>query len=361
MKVVGAGLITADLIIACDSRWQPVSEPGYTSGGTVTNIVSHLSYWGWDCDLVGGVGSDSLGAVVLGELRRFGADVSGVVTRAGAKTRRMGHLIAVDGPRRGQHRFVERCPSCGREFPPFPLVSFQELGHRHSEFLQPTVLLVDRANPLTLEMAKAAKRVGGTVIFEPGYLSRSRDIVIELLSLADVVKFSEELIWEGNPFRESPYSRPPNAALVVETRSGTGVVARRRGAEIRMTTTPVLDVIDSAGAGDAFMAGLLTGLGAERLSHLADVPDRDLEIALEKGQALGALTCRFIGANTILHATPRDALAAAIEFTMRERRIPPDFGSADLGEATRQQAESLQAEARRQGHCSTCLLNVGNE
>lgn len=356
MKILGAGLITADLIIECDSRWHPTRSPAYTSGGTVTNILSHLSYWGWDCGLLGGVGSDPLGAVVLDELRTFGVAVDGVVIRDGADTRRFGHLVALEGPKRGQHRFVERCPLCTREFPAFTPIALAEIAEGVASFDDKVVLLIDRANPLTLELAQATKRAGGLVVFEPGYLSRNRETVVDLLGLVDVLKFSEELLWEGNPFRESPHAHPQNASLVIETRSSTGVVARRPGVEIRLTTTPILEVIDSAGAGDAFMAGLLTGLGSDRLLKLREVEDRDLEAALERGQALGALACCFVGANSILQLTQRDELAKQLEFTMRERRIPLDYGGEGFTNRSLRRTAALQSEAARNGLCATCLL-----
>src|SRR5207245_10044606 len=74
MIVLGAGLVTADIVQLANSDWEPTSDqPSYASGGTVCNILCHLARTGWHCELIGGVGNDTLGRVVVADLAHFGA------------------------------------------------------------------------------------------------------------------------------------------------------------------------------------------------------------------------------------------------------------------------------------------------
>lgn len=357
MKVIGAGLVTADITAPCNSDWNVHDAAAYSSGGTVTNILSHLAYWGWDCSLLGGVGDDVLGTKVLTDLRTFGVESTGIIARQGVFTRRFGHLIAVSGHRRGSHRFVERCFTCGRLFPPFEPLGVEEVSPSLLDSIDSdTVLLIDRANLLTLELARKVHNAAGIVIFEPGYVSRNRGIVVDILSLADVVKFSAELLWEGVPFSEGYATVPNKARLVIETRGNTGVVARRESSELRLTTTPLMKIVDTAGAGDAFMAGFLTGLGVERLSRLRSVPDAEIESALERGQAMGALTCLFLGATSMIRETGRADLDKAITSTMATLRTPKGFGLSEISRDWADGSEVLRSSLDEAVFCRTCLL-----
>jgi fructokinase len=358
MRIIGAGLVTADIIAGCTSDWKPGGDPVYGSGGTVTNILSHLAYWGWPCNLIGGVGGDLLGERVVSDLRGFGVNVGAIVVRPAEATRRIGHLVALTGHRRGEHRFVERCFSCGELFPPFVPLAIDELSFDVIERIRDdTILLIDRANPFTLQLAQKVVERRGTVVFEPGYLSRDRDVVLELLSLVDLLKYSDELMWEGIPFKESVHARPHQAKLVIETRGNTGVVARRPGSELRLTTTPLMSVVDTAGAGDAFMAGFLTGLGGDAIASLDAASDEEIETALERGQALGALTCLFIGATSIIRDTQRGDLSTAVDSTMATLAPPVGFGGASFAADWRQSSELLRQEAGERSACPVCLLS----
>lgn len=88
--------------------------------------------------------------------------------------------------------------------------------------------------------------------------------------------------------------------LVVVTRGADGCAART--ATGREAQRPGIDVRveDTIGAGDAFMAGLLSGLAdAGRLdpARLADLTAAGLEAALRQATVVAALTCERVGAD----------------------------------------------------------------
>ena len=336
MKIVGSGLVTADIILACDSSWAPLTTAEYTSGGTVTNLLTHLGYQGWDCYLVGGVGSDNLGSIVRSCLKRFNVKNNFLIVRQGKPTRRMGYLVAVNGPRKGEHRFIERCPICDSEFLPFDAVTPDELI-QYPVFDSTTALFIDRANSLTAKLAEDAKKAGSTVIFEPGYLSRDRDIVQRILELTDILKYSQDLYFENMFFSEHEFSSPENARIIIETRAERGVVVKTRRSRLRLTITPLTYAIDRGGAGDAFMAGFLVGLGDKGIADPGSVDERKLEEAVQKGQALGALACLHIGATSLLNNLSLEELNDAINQTIKERKIPEKLNSETVQNNTIQE------------------------
>jgi sugar/nucleoside kinase (ribokinase family) len=335
MKIVGAGLVTADIILACDSSWSVLSTPEYTSGGTVTNLLTHLGFQEWECYLVGGVGSDNFGSIVRERLNYFKVNTNFLINRQDESTRRIGYLVAVKGPKMGDHRFTERCPICDNEFPSFSIVRDDEL-HSYPVFDSNTILFIDRANQLTLKLAEDAKDAGSTVIFEPGYLPRDRDIAKKVLDLTDILKYSQSLFYEGMPFSEHAFSSPKNVKLIIETRSARGVVVKSmtRRSRLRLTITPLTYSVDSGGAGDAFMAGFLVGLGDEGIADVGSVNEKKIEEAIQRGQALGALACLYIGATSLLENLPLAELNNVITQTVKERKIPTKFNSDTVQDRT---------------------------
>lgn len=330
MTVIGAGLITADIIRLTDSEWrlQP-GEPAYIAGGTVCNILSYLSAWGWRTSLLGGIGDDELGSVVRDDLAARGVDTQRLIVRSGAKTRRIAHLVAARGQYAGTHRFMTNCPLCSTPFPSFVSPSVEQIESHIPETNEDTILLLDRANRVTLALATRVAGAGGVVVFEPGHLPDNA-VVHELLQHVSFLKFSRELTWGGQPFRSRVPNDLANLHLIIETRGEDGVRVRGGGLELRLTKIASIDSVDTAGAGDGFMAGLLLGLGPARLRHLDQLTECELEAAVRRGQALGALACLHVGGKGVLYGKSRDELKAAIEETMDSRAAPPGFGSREL-------------------------------
>jgi len=370
MRVVGAGLVAADIVLACDSSWLPLKAVEYTSGGTVTNVLTHLGYQGWDCCLVGGVGSDNLGSLVRKRLENFNVKTDFLITRKTMSTRRMGHLVAVTGFKKGEHRFSVRCPKCDGEFPTFSVVRSDELCSDPA-FDSNTLLFIDRANSLTARLAEDAKNAGSTVFFEPGYLSNdreNRDIIQRVLNLTDILKYSQDLFFEYRPFSEHKFSSPKNAKLIIETRSASGVVVKSMAhrSRLRLTITPLTYAVDQAGAGDAFTAGFLIGLGDEGITNPKAMDERKLEEAVQRGQALGALACLYIGATSLLNYLSLKELNDAINQTIRERRIPAKLNSETVQDNNIQKWLELyrQTDAKKQfqddSRCPLCELPKSN-
>jgi fructokinase len=90
------------------------------------------------------------------------------------------------------------------------------------------------------------------------------------------------------------------AKVVVVTDGADGASAHRRtGAPLRRPGRPVT-VVDTIGAGDAFTAGLLSGLARRRLhrvGHLDGISDGTLADVIDEAVLVAAITCERAGAD----------------------------------------------------------------
>jgi fructokinase len=123
------------------------------------------------------------------------------------------------------------------------------------------------------------------------------------LGLADIVKAStEDLAWiaRGRPaeavLREW---REMGPTVLVVTRGADGAYALGPGGAVDLPGEPV-KVVDTVGAGDAFMSGLLAALhGTGGLSRpaLAGLTGEELGTALRFAQRVAGITCGRLGAD----------------------------------------------------------------
>ncbi|MFT7839892.1 carbohydrate kinase [Saccharothrix sp. BKS2] len=124
------------------------------------------------------------------------------------------------------------------------------------------------------------------------------------LGMADIVKVSaDDLEWIAP-------NRPPadvvaewhqqGPVLVVVTRGADGVHASGPTGDVDLPALPV-DIVDTVGAGDAFMAGLLAALDRNDLltrTNLVTLTHAELAHALTYAQRVAAITCTRPGADS---------------------------------------------------------------
>jgi fructokinase len=155
---------------------------------------------------------------------------------------------------------------------------------------------------------RAARRV--LVSYDPnvrpaviGARERAAGLVERNVRLADIVKASDEdldWLYPGLSAKEvAERWSELGAALVVVTEGAAGATAYSRRATIRRPGRPVT-VVDTIGAGDAFTAGLLTGLVRRRLyrrARLEEISDGALADVVDEAVLVSAITCEREGAD----------------------------------------------------------------
>lgn len=131
-----------------------------------------------------------------------------------------------------------------------------------------------------------------------------RAAVERWLAVAHIVKVSsDDVAWlypgrDGGDVAREWVSRGPS--LVVLTLGADGAIAfTSRGGSVQVPRVKV-DVVDTIGAGDTFMAGLLHSLGSQGfldIEMLSTISDQPLDDALRYAALVSALACTRAGAD----------------------------------------------------------------
>jgi fructokinase len=129
---------------------------------------------------------------------------------------------------------------------------------------------------------------------------RAREQVERAVASAHLVKTSEEDIAWVRPGSSVESVAADwlalGAAAVVVTRGGAGSVAYTAGGTVARPPVAV-DVVDTVGAGDAFMSGLLDALDRRGLLTPSGIADGDYAELLDDAALVAAITCSRAGAN----------------------------------------------------------------
>jgi len=130
----------------------------------------------------------------------------------------------------------------------------------------------------------------------------------QLIGLSDVVKASDEDIawlYDGAPMSDLlRLWAQLGPALTVVTRAENGAVVGLRIGELISIDAHPAQVVDTVGAGDSFMAGLLSGLldagllgGVQARERLRCASLADVQPAIDRALACAAITVSRAGAN----------------------------------------------------------------
>lgn len=291
----------ADTILCVGELLWDALPAGLFLGGAPFNVAAHLTALGEDATVASRVGTDRLGREARRRLRARGLDTALLQTD---ETRPTGFVrVALEATAAPDYDIVAPAawdalaltdPLKDRAEAATALV-FGSLGQRASQSRQTIRTLCRHTDGLRVF----------DVNLRPPYDDRS--VVDASLRLADVVKLNDHELarlrdWVGLP----PH---PDAALAeLGTTFGCRIVcvtAGDEGARLWIDGTNVhhpgydVDVADPVGAGDAFLAALLSGV-------LADWP---LEALLPRANRLGAYVAAQPGAAPIYEVRTPAALA----------------------------------------------------
>lgn len=281
-------------------------------GGSPLNVAVGLARLGRDVDFLTRIGTDAYGRRVGEYVESSGVQLVPGSTQA---VRTATARAALDAAGSATYSFdIDWALTGTPEVPPPLIVHTGSIAAVLEPGCLATKALVDTYH------------LSATVTFDPNVrpalitdADAARSRIDRLLERADVVKASSDDLHWIDP------TRPPEQiaaawlalgpSIVVVTFGGEGAVAMCAAGTVRVPAGNV-EVVDTVGAGDAFMTGLIDALwsmdllGAERRARLAAIGTDALTEAVRAATLTAALTVARPGAD-LPHRVDRDAAAAS--------------------------------------------------
>ncbi|MFI2104531.1 carbohydrate kinase [Isoptericola sp. NPDC019693] len=271
-------------------------------GGSPANVALGLARLGGSVDLLTWLARDQAGAGVVDHLEASGVTV---LPESLGGSRTSSALARLDADGGATYEF-------DLEWHLAPAVPGHDARVVHAGSIAAVADTVP-ADAL-LRMVHDARR-SATITYDPnlrpsimGDAEAVRARVDALVAAADVVKVSEEdLGWlhpDAAPLDvASSWADDLGCAVVVVTHGGRGATAVRAHGHPVVTPARPVTVVDTVGAGDSFMSGLLAALhgrgltGADRRDALRRVDTAALEAVLDFASRAAAVTVSRAGAN----------------------------------------------------------------
>lgn len=294
-KVWVLGDAVVDLLPESDGRLLPCP------GGAPANVAVGIARLGGTSGFIGRVGDDPFGALMQRTLLTEGVDITYLKQDEWHRT----STVLVDLNDQGERSFTFMVRPSADLF----LETTDLPCWRHGEWLHlcSIALSAEPSRTSAFTAMTAIRHAGGFVSFDPNIREDLwqdehllRLCLRQALQLADVVKLSEEE-WRlisgktQNDREICALAKEYEIAMLLVTKGAEGVVVCYRG-QVHHFAGMSVNCVDSTGAGDAFVAGLLTGLSSTGLS----TDEREMRRIIDLAQRCGALAVTAKGAMTAL-------------------------------------------------------------
>ena len=292
-KVWVLGDAVVDLLPESDGRLLPCP------GGAPANVAVGIARLGGTSGFIGRVGDDPFGALMQRTLLTEGVDITYLKQDEWHRT----STVLVDLNDQGERSFTFMVRPSADLF----LETTDLPCWRHGEWLHlcSIALSAEPSRTSAFTAMTAIRHAGGFVSFDPNIREDLwqdehllRLCLRQALQLADVVKLSEEewRLISGKTQNDRDIcalAKEYEIAMLLVTKGAEGVVVCYRG-QVHHFAGMSVNCVDSTGAGDAFVAGLLTGLSSTGLS----TDEREMRRIID--QRCGALAVTAKGAMTAL-------------------------------------------------------------
>lgn len=262
-------------------------------GGAPANVAVAMARLGHPAAFVGQVGDDPFGHHLAGVLAADGVDVSGLRYSDIARTALA--FVAL-GPGGERSFSFYRNPSADMLMRPED-VALDVIGRQRIFHFGSVTMIGEPSRSATLAAADHARAHDLIISYDPNLrmalwpsAQAARDGMLIGFDYAHVVKVSEEELEFLTGGTDARALWRPQTELLAVTRGADGATLYTANQVVDMQGFAV-EAIDTTGAGDGFMAGMLSGV----LELGDDMHDRLVEIA-RYACAVGALTTTVKGA-----------------------------------------------------------------
>ncbi|MFC9244808.1 carbohydrate kinase [Streptomyces sp. NPDC057136] len=279
-------------------------------GGSPANVAYGLARLGRNATLLTQLGPDDNGRLIRDHLTAAGVRVC----TDGATAPTPSAAVTLDGGGQAAYTFEITWTLA-------PAGSGSPHQHVHTG----SIAAVMEPGAATVLAAVESSRTAATISYDPNVrpeLMGDHDTAVRraerCVALSDVVKASDEdLEWlypGEDPERVAERWQATGPALVLVTRGADGALAVLPGGRVTVDALPT-EVVDTVGAGDAFMSGTLHALaalgllGADGRERLRAVDADTVTEVLRHAAASAAVTVARAGANP----PDEDELKAALD------------------------------------------------
>lgn len=313
-----------------DFTWAGADDAGYPTlaahpGGAPGNFLAALSAYGCQTAMIGKVGSDAFGELLLGSLDRAGIDRSGVAVDDRVFTTLA--FVTLDG--RGERSFhFARKPGADTCLTPEE-VPGALIGRCRIFHFGTLSLTRDPAREATRRTVQRAKEAGCRISFDPNLrlplwddLGRASEEMLWGLERADIVKLSGEeadFLWHCGAEDAAAHLHDLGVQVAFVTLGADGCLVSGNGFSCRVPALEGVRPVDTTGAGDIFGGAALSRL-LQMGKPLEKLTGEELKRAARFGCAAAGLSTQTPGGMTSVPAL-EDVLTKLASFENR-RQLP---------------------------------------
>lgn len=296
---VGTGLVALDMIIE-ESKDANIE---FLAGGSCGNVLTVLSYLGWESYPIAYLKDDAAAENLLSDLEKWRVNTSFIYRSKKGNTPIIIEKFGTNKKGKPWHRFEWNCPFCGLKFPKYKSIPLNEVRKINEEIPESKVFYFDRVRKSSLEIAIKYKQEGALVVFEPSRIT-NECIFNQCLEVADIVKYSRENLGSYKKIIGNK-----SVPLEIETLDEEGLMykfncnQKLKGEWKKIPSYPVTKIKDTVGAGDWCTAGIIHILGKKGQKGFENAKEKDIQKALKFGQLLSAFKCYYEGARGCMYNT----------------------------------------------------------
>ena len=270
------------------------------AGGAPANVAVGIARLGGESAFIGRVGKDPLGEFMQQTLQQENVQTSHMILDPQQRTSTV--IVGLDNGERSFTFMVN--PSADQFLQVMDLPNFQANEWLHCCSI---ALINNPSRETTFEAIRRIKAAGGFFSFDPNLreslwssFEDMKETVMQAVAFADVLKFSEEeltLLTDTQTLDEAfeKITALYPEKLIIVTLGKDGARYHLAGKK-DIVAGKALKPVDTTGAGDAFVGGLLAGLSQH--PNWKEIPV--LEQILRQANACGALATTAKGAMSAL-------------------------------------------------------------
>ncbi|EXI62351.1 aminoimidazole riboside kinase [Mannheimia granulomatis] len=270
------------------------------AGGAPANVAVGVSRLGVKAGFIGRVGNDPLGQFMRDVLASEKVSTDNMILDNEQRTSTV--VVGLDNGERSFTFMVN--PSADQFLQVEDLPEFQQGDFLHCCSI---ALLKNPSRSTTIEAIRRVKNANGFVSFDPNLreslwksLDEMKTVVNSVVAMADILKFSEEeltLLTDTATLEQAVQKITAQypEKLIIITLGKDGAIYHLNG-NSKHVAGKALKPVDTTGAGDAFVSGLLAGLAQNQ-----DWRDEKVLVeVIRKANASGALATTAKGAMSAL-------------------------------------------------------------